>query len=176
MPDIWLINGIPGSGKSTTARALAARLPKSAHIEGDKVHDLIISGSVPPGGKPAEEENAQIHLCVRNQCLLARSFAQNGFTPMIDYVVVNQERVREYLGYLQGLSLHLVTLTPSPEVALARDSSREKKGVAAPWTFLDAIIRKELSGTGLWIDNATMGLDAVVDHILANQSKASLIK
>src|SRR4028119_810559 len=94
--EIWIINGIPGVGKTTIARALAARQPRGVHIEGDDLQECIVSGSVPPGGQPPEEERRQIHLNVRNQCLLARSFAQDNFVPVLDYVLVDRARVEEY--------------------------------------------------------------------------------
>ena len=70
---IWIINGIPGAGKSTVSACLCAQFPRSVHIEGDRLQEFIISGAVPPGGSPPDEENRQIHLNVRNQCLLASS-------------------------------------------------------------------------------------------------------
>jgi hypothetical protein len=45
----------------------------------------------------------------RNQCLLARSYAAAGFTPIIDYVIVSQVDLREYRDQLPGLLVHLVT-------------------------------------------------------------------
>lgn len=172
MSDVWIINGIPGSGKSSTARALAARFPRGVHLEGDRLQDLIVAGSVPPGGEPHEEEERQIHLNVRNQCLLARSFGQDGFTVVIDYVVVNQARVEEYRQQLDGLSPHLVTLAPGVTVALQRDRDRPEKTVAHLWSHLDGLMRAELAGTGLWVDNAALSIGKTVDYILANQATA----
>lgn len=172
--DVWLITGIPGAGKSTVARGLAAALPAAAHIEGDALADLIVSGRVLPGEEPAVESDRQIALCIRNQCLLARSLAAAGFVPIIDYVIINRARIEEYREQLPGLTPHFVMLAPGQAMALARDRARAEKTVAAPWAFLEEIMRRELTEIGLWIDNSQQTPAETVEEIVARQAEAGI--
>jgi len=40
--EIWIICGNACAGKTTTARLLAQRLPRAAHIDGDEMQRLIV--------------------------------------------------------------------------------------------------------------------------------------
>jgi cytidylate kinase len=77
---IWVICGNACAGKTTTARLLARRLPLAAHVDGDEMQRLIVSGCrwpVPgdtdPGtGRLTGEAGAQYALRIRTACLAAR--------------------------------------------------------------------------------------------------------
>ncbi len=63
-PAIILVTGIQAAGKSTVARLLAGRFARGAHVEGDALHHMIISGDekVQEPGEPQGEAAGQYFL------------------------------------------------------------------------------------------------------------------
>ncbi|HEU5318467.1 MAG TPA: AAA family ATPase [Chloroflexota bacterium] len=170
--DAWLVTGIPGAGKSTISRVLAGRFRRGAHLEGDRLGDMIVGGLVHPGQAPREESDRQSLLVINHLCLLARSFARSGFTPVLDYVCMTRGGVARYRRSLARLNLHLVVLNPGKDTALARDLARPEKTVAVHWTHLEDVMRRELPGLGLWIDSRDQTPEQTVAHILRHRKKA----
>jgi adenylylsulfate kinase-like enzyme len=123
--EIWIICGNTCAGKTTTARLLAQRLPRAAHIDADEMQRLIVSGCrwpTPGDNDPVTEHltgeaGVQYALRIRNACLVAASFADAGITAIVTDSVINEgfESLIEVLG---GRPVNFVVLPPP--VALLR--------------------------------------------------------
>ncbi|MFF8716842.1 AAA family ATPase [Streptomyces sp. NPDC015184] len=161
-----LLTGIPGSGKSTVAAALAARLRMSAHIEVDGLQEMIVSGGQWPSPAANAEADRQIFLRARNACLLADSFARAGFVPVLDDVVVRRSHLDFYRATSVTAPFHVVVLAPGPAVARQRNRTREK-ALSTDWSPLDEAMRSELGRQGTWIDNAAQTIDETAEAILS---------
>ncbi|MDX2558971.1 zeta toxin family protein [Streptomyces sp. TX20-6-3] len=166
VPGAVLLAGIPGSGKSTVAAALAARFARAAHIEVDGLQSLIVSGGHWPSPDGDPEADRQILLRARNACLLAGSLAAAGFLPVLDDVVVRRSHLDYYRAHTTAAALQLVILAPGPDKAWERNNARDKR-LTTNWAFLDEAMRAELSGEGVWIDNAELTVAETVDAVLA---------
>jgi chloramphenicol 3-O-phosphotransferase len=169
---VWLISGMPGAGKTTLSPLLAASFARGVHIPADDFLTWIRAGQVLPGEEPKAEAQHQQRLAIRDQCLLARSYAGAGFVPVLDNVVVTRERLDRYRQALAEFELAFVVLDPGRETALARDKARPERTVGDFGRHEDLV--RELSGVGLRIDNRAMTPAETVRVILRRSDRATL--
>lgn len=162
---ITIISGVPGAGKSSVSRLLAEKVPRSVRLEGDAIgEDLIVNGVVLPGADPAEESERQLRLRRRNLCLLADSFAREGFSVFLDDVVLWPGLLDLYLAELHARPVRLVVLAPRPDVIARRDAGRHKH-VFAQWKHLDDDLRAWTGQPGLRLDSSDQTLVQTVEAI-----------
>jgi hypothetical protein len=129
--DIWIICGNSCAGKTTTARLLAQRLPLAAHIDGDDMQRLIISGcrwavpsdSDPGTGRLTGDAGVQYALRIRNACLVAAAFADAGITAVVTDSIVD-EGFESLTEVLRGRLVHFVVLRPPVAVLRQRGVDR----------------------------------------------------
>ncbi len=164
MDGVIIVSGVPGAGKSTIAPLLASRFDRGVHVEADALQRMIVSGARWPGEEPLTEGHRQLRMRGRNACLLADSFREAGFTPVIDDIVVGS-RLDEYLHDLRARPVYFVLLLPDLETLRKRNAERAKSDVFYQAESLDPVAR--MQAPGLRIDTSGQSPQQSVDAILA---------
>lgn len=79
----YLLTGVMASGKSTTAQALAERLPRCVHLRGDVFRKMIVTGREEMTSQPTPQALEQLGLRYRLAAQAARGYWEAGFSVVL---------------------------------------------------------------------------------------------
>ena len=168
---IFVVSGMPGSGKSTLSRKLAEHFDRAAHIESDCLQGFIVSGAefgTPQGLN--DEAKRQIDLRLHQATILAQSFTQAGFTAIIDDVVTGS-RLEQLATTLAPTSFSFVMLLRDLE-----SLKSEWRAMGSPfvdsWDWIDHDIRYATPRKGLWLDTTHLSPDETFALVIERRDEA----
>lgn len=154
---LFVISGTQGAGKTTVSSLLARRFARGVHVSADVLQKMVVSGSQWPEAHETSinddhegEAVAQLRLRLRNMCLLGRSFLSDGFTAVLDDIIVGR-RLAHLREDLCGQEFMFVMLVPHNNVVRERESQRGTQ-LWREWEWLTDSVATTTPRIGLWLD------------------------
>lgn len=170
-----LVTGAQAAGKTTVARALAERLPRAVHVDGEAIHAMVVTGEVPMTLPAPSEAVEQLFLRWMGSIAVAETYQQAGFDAVISDTV-SGDFLDDFLDFVSPAPLHLVVLHPGADTLRAREAARGKTGYhdAATVAALSEAVDHGTRRVGLWLDTSTHSVTQTVEAILARLSEAQV--
>jgi len=168
-----VVTGAQAAGKTAVAYAVAARLPRAIHVDGDAIHRMVVSGEAPMTlpAPPAAVE--QLFLRWLASIAVAEAYQRAGFDAVISDNIFG-EWLQDFLDFVSPAPVHLVMLNPTVEVLREREAGREKCGhdevvtVEALWRSVNEDTRR----TGLWLDTSQQSVVQTANDVLDRLDEA----
>jgi adenylate kinase family enzyme len=122
--DLVVVNGPPGAGKSTVAKALVARFDPSVLVEGDAFFDFLANGRIDPWLPEAHPQN---QIVIAAAAAAAGRFAADAHTVVYDGII-GPWLLDRYVAAVGPVPLHHAVLMPSEQTCVDRVQSRRGHG------------------------------------------------
>ena len=118
MPNLYVITGPAGVGKSTVSKRLAQNLSKSALIEGDEIYHQVIGGYI-PAWKEGNHLQTFWKVCIN----IVRSYAEDDFDVVFNYIVT-PENLALLKNEFKNYTIKFIVLLVDESTLLLRDKER----------------------------------------------------
>jgi predicted kinase len=167
-PDVIVIRGAPGSGKSQTAKCLAARLGKGARVEVDTLRAMIIDVNWTDQAEHIGVLSLSTHAIA--------GFLTLGHRPVIVVDTFSGDKLERFIAELRTfqsrLDVRVFAIVTAPAVLRARVESRSADkfkdfGICA---MLNSDVVKHRQPGERLIDNSSLTPEETVDVILGDRT------
>ena len=118
MPNLYIITGPAGVGKSTISKELAKSYNKSALIEGDDIYHQVIGGFV-QAWKEGNHSKTFWKVCVN----IIKTYLEDGFDVVFNYIIT-PENLELIKTAFKDYNVKFVVLITDEATLLARDKER----------------------------------------------------
>ena len=118
MPNLYIITGPAGVGKSTISKELAKSYNKSALIEGDDIYHQVIGGFV-QAWKEGNHLKTFWKVCVN----IIKTYLEDGFDVVFNYIIT-PENLELIKTAFKDYNVKFVVLITDEATLLARDKER----------------------------------------------------
>lgn len=118
MPNLYIITGPAGVGKSTVSEEIAKRSKKSALIEGDDIYHQVVGGYIPPW-KMGNHLQIFWKVCLNT----IKTYLEDGFDVIFNYIIALEdlELIKEHLN---NYEVKFVVLLSEEKTLISRDTKR----------------------------------------------------
>ena len=173
---LFVISGVPASGKTTVARQLARRLDRAVCVPGDAIRTMVVTGRADMRPDAGAAELAQLLLRYQGALAVASVYLDAGFDVVVEDVIIGPV-LPKFLALVPVPEMHLVFLDPGATAVAERDRCRSKTAYGDHWDVgeLRDVLRLETVRLGLWLDSTELSAEQTVDLILADLG-ASLVQ
>lgn len=177
---LFVITGVTASGKTTVGHALAARLSRSVHIDGDWVQQLVVSGAEPMDLPPLPGAIEQLRLRYGGALAVAGVYRRAGF----DAVVTDNIFELDLPGVLdlafaddETAAVFVTVLNPSVDEVRRRYQDRPGGGYSATVTVeLLTVALQRTPRLGLWLDSSHQTPTQTANEILHHLDQAVITR
>jgi adenylylsulfate kinase-like enzyme len=156
-----LLNGPPGVGKTTVARALAATVPNGACVHGDELRNFIVA---------RQSKTVRGRTTYRAAARVAAVFIESGYDlVVVDYVFRDMNHLSEFAAEL-GLDVPLFCFVLWAPLAVVEERERtrlrrRRLGKVVSETY--ATIQANIDSLGWLVQTQDRPVSDVVNEVLA---------